>query len=837
MEDTKYALERISEYTMEDLMGDRYAKYAQYIIQDRAIPDVRDGLKPVQRRILYAMYKNKNVYEHGFVKSAQTVGEVIGKYHPHGDSSVYDAMVRMSQDWKQGSIYIEFQGNNGSIDGDPPAAYRYTEAKLAKISNEMLRDIEKDTVQMAKTFDDSREEPTVMPCRFPNLLLNGATGISAGYATNIPPHNLGELIDATIKLIDHPDTKLDTIMKIVKGPDFPTGGIIYGQNNIESAYSTGKGKIVVRSRYTYEKTKGKDQIIITEIPFEVNKALLVRKINEIRIDKKIDGIAEVRDESDKEGLRIAIDLKSGTDRELVTNYLLKNTELQVNYSFNMVAIVDRRPKQLGIIPILKAYIAHQKEVVTRRTKFDYDFASKKLHITEGLVKALSILDEVIRVIRASKNKSDAKVNLINEFSFSEAQATAILELQLYRLTNLDVVALQEELANLKKVIDFLKSILDSNDMLNKVIIDELKKIKKEYAIPRKTDIVAEIDEIKIDIKNMIPEYNVIVVITNEGYVKKVNLKSYSSSNDEKTTLKPGDYVTGLYEVTTLDTLMVFTNMGRYLYIPIHAIPDAKWKELGKHVSNIIPLEQEEKVIGSYLVNDKNKELVLFTKNGMVKKTNVTDFEVTRYSKPLAAIKLKDDDELIAITEAKDNALIVTKNGHYLRFSIDEIPNVGPKASGVKGISLKDDIVVSGITLDDADQYLNVFTNNKTAKRIRVEELVIASRAKRGSTLIKKTKTVNYYITFAIVTNSKDEIGLKSDSEIKVLKNSDIPIMDLGSTGSSISKYNIDAAFKTVELISFLRKKKNDNNNDEFEEIENIEPQEFTIDDFINDFKI
>ena len=836
MNKTSNVIERISEYTMEDLMGDRYGKYAQYIIQDRAIPDVRDGLKPVQRRILYAMYKNKNVYEKGFVKSAQTVGEVIGKYHPHGDSSVYDAMVRMSQDWKQGSVYIEFQGNNGSIDGDPPAAYRYTEAKLAKISNEMLRDIEKDTVEMAKTFDDSREEPTVMPCRFPNLLLNGATGISAGYATNIPPHNLGELIDATIKLIKKPDTKLPEIMKIVKGPDFPTGGIIYGENEIYKAYSSGKGKIIVRSRYTYEKNNGKDQIIITEIPFEVNKAQLVRKINEIRIDKKIDGIAEVRDESDKEGLRIAIDLKSGASKELITNYLLKNTELQTNYSFNMVAIVDRRPKQLGIIPILKAYIAHQEEVVIRRTKFDYAFASGKLHITEGLVKALDLLDEVIIVIRGSKNKSDAKENLIKEFDFTEKQAVAILELQLYRLTNLDVNQLQDELANLQKVIAFLNSILESDEMLHRVIIDELQKIKKEYSKPRKTDIIAEIEDIKIDIKNIIPEYNVIVVITNEGYIKKVNLKSYASSN-EKPTLKPGDYITGLFEVTTLDTILVFTNLGRYLYIPVHAIFDAKWKELGKHISNIIPLEQEEKIINAYVIDDKDKEIVLFTKKGQIKKTKVSDFIVSRYSKPLTAIKLKDNDELIDVKPALENVLFVTKKGYYLQFASNEVPTVGVKASGVKGINLKDDDeAVFGSSFNENSQYLDIFTNNKTAKRLKISEMGMMSRAKRGSILLKQPKTVNYEIINVLLSNSKDEIGIKSDSEIIILKNSDIPIMDFASTGSSISKYNIDSAFKIKKIKSFLKRNKEENIKPEVVK-QTTEIQELTIDDFLDDFKL
>ena len=560
---------------------------------------------------------------------------------------------------------------------------------------------------------------------------------------------------------------------------------------------------------------------------------------EIRIDKKIDGIAEVRDESDKEGLRIVIDLKTGADKQNITNYLLKNTDLQISYSFNMVAIVDKRPKQLGIIPILKAYIAHQEEVVTRRTKFDYEFASRKLHITEGLVKALAILDDVIRVIRASKNKADAKVNLINEFAFSEQQATAILDLQLYRLTNLDVLELEKELENLQKVIAFLQSILDSEEMLHKVIIDELKKIKKEYSKPRKTDIVAEIEEIKLDAKTMIPEYNVVVVVTNEGYVKKVNLKSYASRNNEETTLKPGDYVTSLYEVTTLDTLLLFTNLGRYLYVPVHAIVDAKWKELGKHINNVIPMEQEEKIIGSYVVDNKEDEIVLFTKNGQIKKTKVQDFEVSRYSKPLTAIKLKEDDELVSISPAQENVLITTKNGYYLKFNINEVPLVGVKASGVKGINLKDDDwVINGSSLDNNIQYIDIFTNNKTAKRVKNEELTLASRAKRGSTLMKRPKTVNYEICYAIATNSKEDIGIKSDSEIKILKNSDIPIMDLNSTGSAISKYNIDSAFKVADLISFIKDKKKVNNEEKDNEEElNLEPHELTIDDFIDDFKL
>ena len=440
-------LKRIQDYALEEIMGDRFSKYAKEIILDRAIPDVRDGLKPVQRRILYAMYKAGNTWDKGYIKCAATVGDVLGKFHPHGDSSVYDAMVRMSQWWKQNSILVDIHGNNGSMDGDQAAAYRYTEAKLAHISKELLGDLEKDTVKWAPNFDDRFLEPTVLPAKFPNLLVNGANGISAGYATNIPPHNLGEIIDATIKRIDSPNCRLDTILEIVKGPDFPTGAIVEGKQGIIDAFTTGRGKVIVKSKTEFKKEKGREQIIITEIPFDVNKATLVQKIDSLRIDKKIDGIAEVRDETDREGLRIAIDLKSGANKEFILNYLLKNTDLQISYNYNMVAIVNRTPKTLGIIPILDAYIDHFTEVITNRTKFDLAAYQKEFNIVSGLIKAISILDEVIKTIRSSKNKSDAKVNLVEKYDFTIEQAEAIVMLQLYKLTNTDVVVLEERREN------------------------------------------------------------------------------------------------------------------------------------------------------------------------------------------------------------------------------------------------------------------------------------------------------------------------------------------------------------------------------------------------------
>jgi len=822
-------LKRIEDYALEEIMGERFASYAKEIIQDRAIPDVRDGLKPVQRRILYAMYNANNTYDKKYIKSAATVGDVLGKYHPHGDTSVYDAMVRMSQWWKQNAILVDMKGNNGSMDGDSAAAYRYTEARLSKISNELLCDLGKETVEWAPNFDDRMLEPTVLPAKFPNLLVNGTMGISAGYATNIPPHNLGEIIDATIKRIDSPNCYLDSILEIVKGPDFPTGAIVEGKNGIRDAFKTGKGKVIVRSKYEIIKEKGKEKIIITELPFDVNKAMLVNKIDGIRIDKKIDGMAEVRDESDREGLRIAIDLKSGANSELILNYLLKNTDLQISYNYNMVAIVNRCPKTLGILAILDAYIAHQREVILKRTTFDLKVKEKRLHIVEGLIKCISILDEVIKEIRASKNKGDAKNNLVEKFGFTLEQAEAIVTLQLYRLTNTDVVQLEEELELLKKLIEGLKAILSDEEALKYVMKKELKIIKKEYATPRRTQIVDEITEIKIDMTSMIQKENVHVVVTNEGYVKRVSTKSYNSSDGE-TTLKPGDYVKRLFATSTLDNLVLFTNLGNYLFIPVHKIFEAKWKELGKHISNIVPLQENEKIIDSYIL-EEDKILTLFTKNGMVKNILMQDLIVTRYSKTMTAIKLKENDELVSVSEHGNETLIVTNNGYYLKYNTEEIPVVGLKASGVKGINLSDDYVVYGGNINEDSEYLDIFTNNNTAKRIKLNELKSLSRAKKGTMLIKKNKTVTYLISDAYITSARDIILIKSDSEIKEIKNSEIPIMDLASNGSSIGKGHIDKYDLKYNLITSIKK-------EEKKEVkEEIKEKQVSFEDFTKDFKL
>ena len=827
--ETKEVLERIWDYTLEDIMGERFGSYSKYIIQERAIPDARDGLKPVQRRILYSMYKEKNTYDKGYRKSAKTVGDVIGNYHPHGDTSIYDAMVRMSQSWKTRLPYIDMHGNNGSIDGDSPAAYRYTEARLSKISNEMLRDINKDTVEMAPNFDDTTLEPTVLPARFPALLVYGAMGISAGYATNIPPHNLGEVIDATIHRIDNPNCSLDTLMKYVKGPDFPTGGIVEGIKGIRDAYETGKGRVIIRSKYGFEG----NSLVITEIPFEVNKALLVKKIDDIRLDKKIDGIVEIRDES-AEDVRIVVDLKKTANKELIVNYLLKNTDLQISYNFNMIAIVKKRPRLLGLKQALDAFIDHQKEVITRRSQFDLDHARSELHIVEGLIKCLSILDEVIRVIRASKNKANAKENLVKEFDFSMAQAEAIVTLQLYRLTNTDVVELEERSTTLKKIIEGLTAILGNEEVLKKVMKDELRKVRNEYALPRLTEIKDEITEIKIDTTVMIPKEDVIVTLSKDGYIKRTSLKSYSASKDEETTLKENDYLIGLYEASTLDTLLVFTNQGNFLFIPVHTIYDLKWKELGKHVSNLVPLGEGEEVVSSLLVKDFKKDVnvIISTVNGMIKRTSLSDFKITRTSKPSSCIKLKDDDTVVDVMlDTNPDIFIATSLGYGLWFAKDEVPIVGIKASGVKAINLKDDNVVSTIIFDEeVSDYLAILTDKGTGKRVKLKDFEKSSRARRGLMTIRDVKTNPYHVIKALIPTNKDHIGIKN-GEITLIKPTELPIADRYSTGSTINKKGLTNAFLYKTLEKSTEKEDTTPKKDQIS-LEDIDKRLMTIDDFL-----
>lgn len=821
-------------------MGERFGRYSKYIIQDRAIPDVRDGLKPVQRRILYSMYKEKNTYDKPYRKSARSVGDIMGKFHPHGDSSIYDALVRLSQWWKSNTPFVDMHGNNGSIDGDSPAAMRYTEARLSKIASEMLKDIDKDTVIFAPNYDDSLLEPTILPARFPNLLVNGTTGISAGYATNIPPHNLKEVIDATIHRIDYPNSKLDTIMEIIKGPDFPTGAIVEGMDGIRKAYETGKGKIIIKSKVRIENAKNKTQIIIDEIPFEVNKALLVKAIDEIRIEKKIEGILEVRDESDRDGIRIAIDVKKDINTELLLNYLYKNTELQVSYGFNMIGIVNRRPKLLSLLDMLDAYIEHKREVTIKKNEFDLAHAEARMHIVEGLIKAISILDEVIKTIRSSKNKADSEANLVKKFDFTEKQAKAIVELQLYRLSNTDITELESEMNNLEIIINTLKGILSDEEKLKSFMKDELRKIRNEYGIDRKTEIRNEITEINIDPTMMIPKEDVIAVITKEGYVKRVSLRSYTSCKDEDTFVKEGDYVIGEYEINTQDTILLFTNLGNYLFLPVHEIPDAKWKDIGKHISNIIPLKEEEEIISSIPVYDFDKDICIttFTKNGMIKRTKLSEYKLQRYSKPVTNIKLKDDDRVINISyEPYKNVLIVTNTGYEVAFDIEEVPITGIKSGGVKSIKLKDDFVAGALLFDDSYEYIGIITDKGTGKRLRLSDIERGVRARRGTLIIREVKTNPHQVLKVFKFKNKDLLGIKNNLDIDIIKPTDLPIMDRLSTGSSIAKKITDAFIvKNIENSNIFDIKIVEKEIKKEVSLEEIDKRMLTIDDFLKDIK-
>ena len=804
----------IQELNLEDVMGDRFGRYSKYIIQDRALPDIRDGLKPVQRRILYAMFVEGNTSEKQFRKSAKTVGNVIGNYHPHGDSSVYEAMVRLSQDWKLRDVLVEMHGNNGSMDGDPAAAMRYTEARLSKISEELLRDLDKKTVDFVLNFDDTEEEPTVLPARFPNLLVNGATGISAGYATEIPTHNLGEVIDATIHTIDHPKATVKELMQFVKGPDFPTGAIIQGIDELEQAYETGKGKVVVRSKTSIEAIKGgKSQIVVTEIPYEVNKALLVKKIDEIRLNKKIEGIAEVRDESDRSGLQIVIELKKEANAEGILNYLLKNTELQINYNFNMVAIDARRPMQVGLKKILDSYIAHQKEVITKRTQFDLNKAQDRLHIVDGLMKALSILDEVIALIRNSNDKKDAKEKLVETYDFTMTQAEAIVSLQLYRLTNTDITILQEEKLDLNERVATLTSILKSEKTLLQVMKQELRELKKKYATPRLTEIQAEIKEIKIETEILIPEEEVYVVATKQGYYKRVSPRSFASSAPEENGLREGDEVLLVQKVSTLDSLVLFTSKGNYLHLPVHEIPESKWKDVGHHLSQSISLATNEIILAG-IVKEKDSNdayqdwtVVFFTKEGLVKQTALNEFNTYRGYKTRTsnAIKLKTaTDEVVAIElvpNQEQEIFIVTHCGFGLRYELSEVPVVGTVASGVKAINLrKDDFVAGAMVYSPEHKVVSAFlvTQRGSVKRFNVLEVSMLTRAKRGLMVLRELKSNPHRVVYldGTITSKQEYSIVSTNGEMKEIRPMDLSLVDRTSNGSALLN-DADGLTKTV----------------------------------------
>ena len=754
-------------------MGERFGRYSKYIIQDRALPDIRDGLKPVQRRILYSMNKDGNTFDKSYRKSAKSVGNIMGNFHPHGDSSIYDAMVRMSQDWKNREILVEMHGNNGSMDGDPPAAMRYTEARLSEIAGYLLQDIEKKTVPFAWNFDDTEKEPTVLPAAFPNLLVNGSTGISAGYATDIPPHNLAEVIDAAVYMIDHPTAKIDKLMEFLPGPDFPTGGIIQGRDEIKKAYETGKGRVVVRSKTEIEKLKGgKEQIVITEIPYEINKANLVKKIDDVRVNNKVAGIAEVRDESDRDGLRIAIELKKDANTELVLNYLFKYTDLQINYNFNMVAIDNFTPRQVGIVPILSSYIAHRREVILARSRFEKEKAEKRLHIVEGLIRVISILDEVIALIRASENKADAKENLKVSYDFTEEQAEAIVTLQLDRLTNTDVVVLQEEEAELREKIAMLAAIIGDERTMYNLMKKELREVKKKFATPRLSALEDTAKVIEIDTASLIAEEDTYVSVTKAGYIKRTSPRSFAASTLEEIGKRDDDRLIFVQSAKTTQHLLMFTTLGNVIYRPIHELADIRWKDIGEHLSQTITnFETNEEILYVEVVDQFDEGTTYFaaTRLGQIKRVERKEFTPWRTykSKSVKYAKLKDEtDQIVAVAPIKlDDVLLISQNGYALHFNIEEVPVVGAKAAGVKAMNLKeDDVLQSAFICNTSSFYL--LTQRGSLKRVSIDEIPATSRAKRGLQVLRELKNKPHRVFLAGSVAEQGFVGDLFSTEVE-----------------------------------------------------------------------
>lgn len=780
--------EHILHDNLEDIMSDRFARYSKYIIQERALPDARDGLKPVQRRILYAMYEDGNTFNKPYRKSAKTVGNVIGNYHPHGDSSVYEAMVRLSQNWKITNPLVDMQGNNGSIDDDPAAAMRYTEARLSEISSYLLEDIDKDTVEWAPNFSDEKLEPTVLPARYPNLLTNGITGIASGYATNIPPHNLNEVVDACIYRIQHANCTLEELMQFVKGPDFPTGGIVMGLDGIKQAFQTGRGKVMVRSKVRIEQTRTIQQIVIYEIPYDVVKSQMVKKIDEIRLNKKIDGLLDVRDESDRTGLRVVIDVKKDIDTEQILNYLYKNTDLQVSYNYNMIAIVDKAPVQMSLADSLDAFIKHREDVVLKRSKFDYEQKSKRAHIVDGLIRAVSIMDEIIHLIRQSKNKADAKKYLIERFDFSEQQAEAIVTMRLYRLTNTDVKELKQEQSLLKKEMKRLHAILTDVNTLHQVLIEELEEINAKIHTPRLSEIQAKVQEIVIDKRAMVADEMVMVPITRDGYIKKVSMRSYNASNTDPTGMKDSDSVLAYGSCSTLDTLLFFTNRGTYGYLPVYEIEEGKWKDLGSHLGNYIKMDSNEKIIQAYFLRsfNPNVQVIMASQFGMIKRSRLSDFEVSRNNKSMVCMKIGSMDQVVSVTlsySPEDSIAVVSQQGYALQYSAQEVAMMTLRTKGVKAMNLGKEDCIADVTILQADKQVLLVGDKAQMKRLKVEEIAQLKRPAKGNRLYKWVKSNPVYVKSIYAVEANQGFDLMSEDPIH-FESKDISLMNTSATFST-----------------------------------------------------
>lgn len=775
--------ENIQNQSLDFVMGDRYAVYAKYVIQDRAIPDARDGLKPVQRRIIYSMYQNGNTYDKPNKKCATIVGAVMGKLHPHGDTSIYDALVRMSQPWKMNMPLISFQGNNGSIDNDGPAAYRYTEAKLNEFAMNLVRDIDKNTVDMTLNFDDTELEPIVLPSRFPNLFVNGSEGIAVAIATEIPPHNLNEIIDAAIYRINNPLCRIEELLEFVKGPDFPTGGIIYDSEGLKDIYYYGKGKIEIASKVEIKEEKDANYLIITEIPYKVVKQDLVFNIDKIRKSRDIDGIVEVLDESANDDIKIVVELKKEVDPNIVLTYLYNKTQLKVNYSANIVAISNDRPKTLNLVSYLDTYINHQVDVVTRKSKYELKVCEDRLHIVEGLIKAVSIIEQVVDTIRKSKDKADSKKNLIEKFGFSEVQAEAIVMMHLYRLSNTDITTYYKERDSLTANINELKSILSNDKKLRKIIIKDLTAIKEKYGVNRKTLITSEIKEVSIDKRDLIIKEDVYVVITKAGYAKRTSLKSYKASNNAMTGVKEGDSIVLQTIANTADYILAFTDKGNYLFIPVNELNDIKWKDEGKHINSFITLPVDENIIRCIVVKDfnKNVSIALVSKNGQIKKTLLKEFFATRYTKPISCMRLLKDDNVVdvSVCNGNSNLFIITKSGNSTYFNENEISNLGLKTSGVKAIStLKNSTIKCLFSYRQNEKGKILLLTQEGMYRIfDISNLELTSRLGKTQTVFKSFKSDPHNLIYATKIQNKNEpfeiTALMSDNSIKTFKIDDL----------------------------------------------------------------
>lgn len=776
------------EISLEELMEDRFGKYAKYIILDRALPDVRDGLKPVQRRILYAMAKDGNVPSKAYRKSAKTVGLVIGNYHPHGDSSVYDAMIRMSQTWKNNEILIDVQGNNGSIDDDPPAAMRYTEARLSNYGYQLLEGIDENTVDFIANFDDSEDEPTVLPSPPPNLLVNGSTGIAAGYATNIPPHNLGEVIDALILKITNPEATLQQIMEVLPGPDFPTGALAMNKEEIKNYFKTGKGRITLRAKIERITKKNSQQLVITELPYEVIKANLVRKIVDLINNKSIDGFVDVRDESDRNGLKIVVDIKADADINVMEALLYRHSDAQVYYNVNMVGIVNRRPTYLNISDSLDAIVAHQKEVLTKMALYRIEKLSKRIHIVEGLIKAISILDEIISMIRTSKDKAQAKEKLISAYAFSEMQAEAIVSLRLYRLTNTDIVALRDEFALGVNEIDYYQSLLESETLLNNLLIENYRKLKATYPSERRSQLVDEVQEVTIEKTDLIANERVYVSVSEDGYLKRVSLRSYNASSG-LSGYKENDRPIGEMECNLLDTLVLILADGYFAFVPVFEINEVRFKDIGDHFSSLVNHKDNRKIKGAFIVSDfeSDAQIITVTKKGMIKQTPISEFQLQRYSRTSLAMNVAKADEIVAAYSVVDqNIALLTKLGYMVVYEVDQIPSTALRSKGVRALNLSaKDEVIDSVAFKADDEFALIITHQETSKRIRISELRKGNRPYKGDLIAKMVKSNPAYMEKLFSGTSSSDIDLVHENENK-LWFKDVPIKSKDTTFSNLN---------------------------------------------------